>query len=546
MKPPELVFLHIPKTAGTSQHSSFNQHYGAENVFWIGRDCPPNVYRYPQKKVGERRLVGGHKPLSFYPRDFDPLYCAILRDPVERAISLFVYYTHPELAVADHERETRREILQQLEKKGMDPRSMARSIRNCRTFRQEISNYQCHYLSRGRATFPAVLKSLREHDFVIGTVKSYDRFYTQLGELLDWVDKPAAQVNRSRDNYAAAFLDDEELVTLISKLNHEDEKLVQWVESEHDGLWLELADEQRKRRLRDLSLNASKRKVRPLAWEDAPDFWPRRGHSKLAWPLSHMLVAERHRVIYIPTPGPVNMGVQRLMLRLSSVEHKEAVLKLGMERVLEEFATGLLLADKSAADIEAMASATDYFRFAIVYEPVARLINTYQQRFVAMRHLLPQWPRLHELVAAAQGKAVADCEAGISFRQFVNAIVSDDHPHQLWQLQSRYLPWPDIYDRFYRPDQLPALESDLARITGMPVCIEPAAARAGAVCEMEDLWSANASYADTPAGELPPEPALWRNQLIDEPIYNIIRNYYAQDFKLYNRSTENELEVAGA
>jgi hypothetical protein len=546
MSPPELVFLHIPKTAGTSQHSSFNQHYGAQNVFWIGRDCPPDVYRYPRKKVGERRLVGGHKPLSFYPQDFDPLYCAILRDPVERAISLFVYYTHPELAVADHERETRRDILQQLQKKGMDPRSMTRSIRNCRSFRQEISNYQCHYLSRGRATFAAVLKSLRKHDFVIGTVKSYDRFYTQLGELLGWADEPAAQVNRSRDNYATAFLDDEELVTLINKLNREDEKLVKWVESEHDGLWLELVDEKRKRRLGALPRKVNKRQVRPLTWEDARDLWPHRGHSKLAWPLSHILVAERHRLIYIPTPGPVNMGIQRLMLRLSSVEHKEALLQLGMERVLEEFATGLLLADRSAADIEAMASAADYFRFAIVYEPVARLINIYQQRFVAMRDLLPQSPRLHELVAAVQGKAVADCEAGISFRQFVSAIVSGDHRHQLWQLQGRYLPWPDVYDRFYRPDQLPVLESDLARITGLPVRIEPKVVRAGAACAIGDVQFENASYADAPAGELPAEPALWRNQLVDESIYNMIWNYYEQDFKLYNRSKDNELEVTGA
>jgi hypothetical protein len=35
MTRPELVFLHIPKTAGTSQLNAFSQYYGAGNVFCI-------------------------------------------------------------------------------------------------------------------------------------------------------------------------------------------------------------------------------------------------------------------------------------------------------------------------------------------------------------------------------------------------------------------------------------------------------------------------------------------------------------------------------
>ena len=82
MTRPELVFLLIPKAAGTSQQNAFALHYGSENIFWIGKDCRPNIWHYPRAQVGERYVVGGHKRLSFYPRGLDSLYCAILRDPV--------------------------------------------------------------------------------------------------------------------------------------------------------------------------------------------------------------------------------------------------------------------------------------------------------------------------------------------------------------------------------------------------------------------------------------------------------------------------------
>ncbi|MGL4564991.1 MAG: hypothetical protein ACRCVD_06840, partial [Halioglobus sp.] len=88
MSRPELVFLHIPKTAGTSQLNAFSQYYGAGNVFWIGKDCAPDICRYPRAQVGKRFVVGGHKRLSFYPSHLDPLYCALLRDPVERAMRI--------------------------------------------------------------------------------------------------------------------------------------------------------------------------------------------------------------------------------------------------------------------------------------------------------------------------------------------------------------------------------------------------------------------------------------------------------------------------
>ena len=547
MDSPELVFLHIPKTAGTSQQTMFNEHYGRDKVFWIGRDCDPDVRRYPAAAIAGRPIVGGHKHLAFYPRGLDPLYCALVRDPVERAISLFVYYTRPELANSERERRIREAHISEWGRRGLDPDSMAASIRNCRPFRREITNFQCRYLSRGRATFASVQKSLQGHDFMVGSVAAHGLFHAQLAELLDWAEAPPLQANRSRDDYARSFLQDAALVARIAELNTEDEKLVQWVAGEQRGLWLAIGDRrQRRRRLRALPVRPGLRRVRHWQWEDAPELWPPRERDDLPWPLSRMLVAEPARLVYMPAPGWADAGIKRMMLELSQVAHQDALRLLGIDRVVGEYITGLVLGDRSPAEVEQIAAADDYFRFAIVYEPVARLVEIYRSRFVTLREQLPRWPRLYELLAAAQGRAEPDCALGISFRQFVTTLASGRYAHPLWQRQSRCLPWPDTCDRLYRPEQLALLEQDLARHCGLSVHIERPRDAAGLCPPFQGPAPASVAHADTPAGELPADAALWLGELVDAALYQLIRAYYPRDFKLYNRCADNPLEETPA
>ncbi|MCP5204725.1 MAG: sulfotransferase family 2 domain-containing protein [Pseudomonadales bacterium] len=545
MSAPELVFLHIPKTAGTSQQTMFNEHYGRDSVFWIGRDCDPDIRRYPAGLIGARPVVGGHKHLAFYPRNLDALYCALVRDPVQRAISLFVYYTRPELADSERERRIREAHIREWQRRGLDADSMSASIRNCRPFRREISNFQCRYLSRGRARFASVCKSLQGHDFLIGSVAHHQLFHDRLAELLDWVPAPPLQANRSRDDYARGFLQDAELVALIAELNGEDDKLVRWVQAEQGGLWSSVADlHQRRRRLWALPLRPGMRRQRQWQWPDAATLWPSRGRDNLPWPLNRMLVAEPARLVYLPSPGAVDAGIKRMMLELSSVPHKQALQQLGIDRVVRDYATGLVLGDYSPEEVQRIAASRDYFRFAIVYEPVARLVEIYRRHFVERRRELARWPRMYRLLAAVQGMAQPDCDRGISFRQFVSAVTSGRFAHPLWQRQSRCLPWPDSCDALYRPQQLALLERDLARQRQLAVRIERAPESATTCPPFSGPPSTAAAYADTPAGQLPADSTSWLAELVDAPLYRQIQAYYPRDFTLYNRTADDTLEVA--
>jgi hypothetical protein len=348
---------------------------------------------------------------------------------------------------------------------------------------------------------------------------------------LDRAGATSIQANRSKDNYASVYLDDTELVSLIRKLNKEDQKLVDWVEIRNQGLWQNVRDvDERKHRLQRLPQKTDQRTINRLSWDDLPDLWPPRGRPQLKWPMNRMMIAEGPRLAYMPTSGALDRSIQRMMLELSDVQHKEVVLKFGVERVVTQFITGLMLEDRTVPQIREMAAASDYFRFAIVYEPVTRLVDIYQQRFVEMRESLSQWPRLGELVADVQGRAEPDCALGITFRQFTQAIASGKHQVPLWLPQVRYLPWIESYEKLYCCHQLPQLERDLARLRGVSVNID-----AGPVSQVREYDPTQTCYADTPPAELPVDPAVWRNQLVDEALRQAINVYYASDFRLYNQ-----------
>ena len=552
MTKPELVFLHIPKAAGTSQHRSFRQYYGASNIFWFGEDCSPDIRNYPTQLVGKRLLVGGHKPLSFYPDNFDPLYCAVLRDPVERAISLFGYYTRPELARSEQGRRRREEILSRRRREGLDPDSMLQSIRASWQFRQEVSNAQCAYITKSGANFRSALKSLQSHDFVLGTMDEYLRFHEFLGQTLDWPEETPRALNRSRGGYAEKYLEDGELVDLLREINEQDFKLLDFVRGQHNGLYINLLNtEARQKRLGNLPMKPWLNRRLGMGWRDAAaQLWPARtaGDSSLPWPLATAMVAERSKLLYMPIPGPATPFVKRFMLDCAKLEHADAALDLGLGGVLAAFETGLMLDDHEAAFTKSLRQSDEYCKFSVINEPVTRLVSNYAAAFVTNREELPQRPGLAALVnliAEVRGSDGAAIERGISFREFVSAIVQRDpkQQHPLWIPQYLYLKGMGEYDKLYREDQVQVIARDMSSFTGVTLEVPSAAPVAGCAPAMAgEGVITSGKYADTLSTELPVDPDEWRSQLVDERLCAQIVSYYAQDCRLYNDTGDSAKE----
>lgn len=102
LKPSALIFLHVPKTGGTTFRSILDQNYQpSETLIFNGDSHPEELERFtklPESDRAQYRLIKGH--LGFGLHRFVPgnsTYVTFLREPVARALSFYYYArSHPD------------------------------------------------------------------------------------------------------------------------------------------------------------------------------------------------------------------------------------------------------------------------------------------------------------------------------------------------------------------------------------------------------------------------------------------------------------------
>lgn len=85
-----LVFLHLPKTAGTSLRAALARHFRPEEVF-----RPEGLADWGEALAdpGRYRFWAGHMPFSLVALIPPPVFVVtLLRDPVERILSLYTFW----------------------------------------------------------------------------------------------------------------------------------------------------------------------------------------------------------------------------------------------------------------------------------------------------------------------------------------------------------------------------------------------------------------------------------------------------------------------
>lgn len=176
-----LIFLHIPKAAGTTLHRIIQHQYSEAVTFTIDGG---NVYesirgfkRLPQTRRDEFDCLKGHMPFGLHEYLSRPcVYVTLLRDPVERMISHYYYVV----------RTSHHYLHQEVLSRGMTLEDYVRS-----DISTELENGQTKLIAGNEIDPPPNLldlakRNIREHFVVAGLAERFDEALILMQRRLGW------------------------------------------------------------------------------------------------------------------------------------------------------------------------------------------------------------------------------------------------------------------------------------------------------------------------------------------------------------------------
>lgn len=207
---PELISLHIPKTAGTSFRNILKNVYGENEVVRFDiRDkghVMVNEMPYSKNALPQVKVIHGHFVYENFTKMFTPGKAKIItwvRDPVKRVISNY-YYLESRLKDLLQEEKNNLNILSKMQKSLIE---YARTEGN--------KNRQVKFLSGSKPD-----------DFAfIGIQEYFNEEITRLARILQWDKVPEVLFHNKTSKHVIEY--SEEIIEEIRYLNLEDEKMYQ-------------------------------------------------------------------------------------------------------------------------------------------------------------------------------------------------------------------------------------------------------------------------------------------------------------------------------
>jgi len=222
-----VIFLHIPKTAGTTLHRIIERQYPPESTYTFSQNHSYDDFqRLSDAQKAEIRMLRGHMIFGLHELMPGPsTYFTLLREPVERFISDY-YYVRNTPEHPYHDFVTSRDL---------SPEEFIES----KVARIIADNGQTRSLSDEWWTLPfgecteqvldQAKKNLREHFAVVGLVERFDETLLMLRRAFGWQDIYYVRENVSarrpaKDELPQAILD------LIAEQNWLDLQLYEYAQ----------------------------------------------------------------------------------------------------------------------------------------------------------------------------------------------------------------------------------------------------------------------------------------------------------------------------
>ncbi len=179
----KIIFLHIPKTAGTTLNRIIDWEYNPLRIYSINgryfRDSYRKLITYPPSRLGGMTLFRGHMPFGLHRLLGAPsTYIVVLRDPVERAISQYFFAVNRKIH-KDHS---------QISRQTLDEFVRSSPYNNAQTKLLAGQNRDYDFIGGDctEATLAAAKENLSQYFTLLGLTERFEETLALAKVLLGW------------------------------------------------------------------------------------------------------------------------------------------------------------------------------------------------------------------------------------------------------------------------------------------------------------------------------------------------------------------------
>jgi hypothetical protein len=215
-----VIFLHLPKAAGSTLNRVIAQQYSPEEIYKTSGK-PPQVLA--SEIAGKKpRLIAGHQPFGLHALMAGPsTYITILREPAERMISHYHYARK----LSRHEMHG--EIAG-----GLSLRDAAHRMANLQTRYLADESVRGTGETAGREALESAKENLASHFAVAGVAECFEESLVLLQRRLGWRVRPVASSNVTRGKKSPHSEAD---LALIREVNALDRELYDWARARFEA-----------------------------------------------------------------------------------------------------------------------------------------------------------------------------------------------------------------------------------------------------------------------------------------------------------------------
>ena len=224
-----LVFLHIPKTAGTTLHLIIERQYNPGNIVTIHTSVEnaqqiSRLQNLPSTQKQKIKVIKGHTFYGWHQLMPQPcIYFTLLRNPVERFISNYYFMLKTEGHVLGQQllkqKVTLEDFVSWTGEDNYQTRFLAKNIGEADL---DIRESECT-----RATLERAKKNLRKNFAVVGTVEEFDTTLLLLKKTFGWKNVFYKVKNKNKQRPSNSLISQETL-SLIEEKNQLDLELYQY------------------------------------------------------------------------------------------------------------------------------------------------------------------------------------------------------------------------------------------------------------------------------------------------------------------------------